>query len=560
MSASTGVVITSSDRAADDRFRPRSYNLGDLFDIVARAVPDRLAVVYRQERLDFEALRVSSDRLAASLARAGVRRGDRVGMLMVNSAAHVIALLAAFKLGAVAFNINYRYVSDELRYIIDDAGGAVVIHDADLGAALDDIAETTKTPVRLRVVVGPGAASTAAERTLSFEDAVTAPVGDTDIWSGRTGEDILLLYTGGTTGMPKGVEWAHEAMFFGALAGGATYSKTGPVTSPEAISDKALEAARMVWLVVPPLIHGGGLWGSLIALVNGQTVVLTPTKQFDPVAIWDLVDQEGVNAFALAGDAMAVPMMDVWEAEPGRWNGRSLQLVAWGGAAISPHVRDKFSRHFPDVMQQSGMGSSEFGHIGSGDVNTGGDGFLRVAPRADLNIVVDGERFAEPGEMGWLARTGHLPRGYWRDPDKTASAFVVVDGRRWAIPGDLARLNADRSMTIHGRDSSSINTGGEKVFAEEVEAVVRSHPSIQDAVVVGAPDPRWGQVVTALVSLKPAGQVSLEELTAHCNGKLARYKLPRRLIVCDEVKRSPAGKADMAWAKAVAAADAEARA
>lgn len=530
--------------------REATYNLGDMIDLVAEAVPERIAIVWADHRYSFAELKERSDRLAAAMVRAGIVRGDRVGLLMHNCPAYIEALLAAFKIGAVTFNINYRYVSDELFYILNNAGASALIHGSEFE---DPIAQVLpRLPaLKLRIVVETeGTVPTSStEGVIRYSEALAVPVGAEDIVSGRSGEDTLLIYTGGTTGMPKGVEWSNEALFFGALGGITTPFGDGPVKSPQEMASRALTAKELTNLAASPLMHGAALWGSLQTLLFAGRVVLGNRTQFDAEMFWDLIEREKISGLSVTGDAMAFPMIEAWDANPGRWDASHLLAIRWGGAPLSPHFQQALKERFPQISLVTGMGSTESGTLGIGNPNTQGDGFTLLPPRHDVAVIVDAARFAEPGEIGILARTGFLPNGYWGDPEKTAATFIMLDGRRWVLTGDRAKLESDGVMRIYGRDSTCINSGGEKIFPEEVEAAIRSHPAVVDVVVVGIPDLRWGQLVTCVAALRPGRTLTIEELRDFCTGKLARFKLPQKLVVRDTVKRSPAGKHDITWAR-----------
>ena len=528
----------------------RTFNLGDLFDVVVDAVPERTAIIWDDVHLSYRALGERSDRLAAALARRGLQRGNTLGLLMYNSPAFLEALLACFKLGVIPFNINYRYGPDELHHVMNDAGTDALMHDAEFEPVVAQVL-ARMPPLRLRIVIAEGDAPVAVD-TLPYRQAVAEPVGEVDLLGGRSDDDRVLLYTGGTTGLPKGVEWRHHAKFFGAFRGGIIAPTDRPIETPEQLGPRVAGGPPVKVMTLAPLMHGAAMWAALIGLLCGQTVVLLQSHRFDAELVWALVERERAYLISFTSDAMGKPLVDALEANPGRWDLSSLMAITWGGAPLSQFLQDAFRKHFPSAYQLSGMGSSESGAIGMGDTNTGGDGFMRLPGRPDLAVIVDGARFAQPGELGILARTGFIPEGYWRDAKRTAETFISLGERRWVLTGDQARLDADGGMTLFGRGSTCINSGGEKIFAEEVESVIRSHPDVYDAVVIGVPDPRWGQAVTAIAALRPGRQLSLEQLQTYCAGQLARYKLPRRLILQDEVKRSPAGKADYRWATAVA--------
>jgi 3-oxocholest-4-en-26-oate---CoA ligase len=528
-----------------------SFNLGDLFDLVADGVPGRTAVIWGEERVSYSELRERSDRLAAFMRRAGIRRGDTVGIMMQNSPVFLEALIACWKLGAISFTINYRYVASELAYILKDAEAAAIIQDEDYIAILDSVLLEIKA-LKLRMVIeAPERPVLERSDIVSYKKAIAEPVGNTDIHSGRSDADVMLIYTGGTTGLPKGVEWEHRALFFSALGGAGAFHPDGKITAPEQLRDRAIVGRSLIMFGAGPLMHGASVYMAFNTLYGGWTLVLMQSPSFDAELVWTLIEREKVNSVAIMGDAMMGPLVRAWDAHPGRWDVSSLFGIGSGGGALSTHNQAAIKERFPKVQLVNAIGSSESGTIGSGNMDTGGDGFLLIKPRADLGVIVDGERLAKPGEIGIFARTGHISRAYWRDPAKTAQTYVTIDSKRWILTGDRAKLEPNGEMRIYGRDSTSINTGGEKVFSEEVEAVVRSHPDVTDAVVIGVPHERWGQAVAVVLSLTQDAVVDLEGLRSFCAGKLARYKLPQALFVTDVIQRSPAGKADLRWAKAV---------
>lgn len=542
----------SGDNSSAARGGASRFNLGELFDLVADAAPERTAVIWGDERVRYGELRERSDRFAAFMRRAGIRRGDTVGIMMQNSPVFLQALIACWKLGAISFTINYRYVASELVYLLKDAEASAIIQDEDYVAIVDTVLPEIK-PLKLRMAVeAPERPALERADIVSYKKAMVEPVGDTDIRGGRSDDDLLLIYTGGTTGMPKGVEWEHRALFFSALGGGGADHPDGPITAPEQLGKRVIAGRGRTLLGTGPLMHGAAVYMAFNTLYGGSTLVLMRSPSFDAELVWTLIEREKVNSVTIMGDAMMGPMIRAWDAHPGRWDISSLLMIGSGGGALSIHNSAAAKERLPKIQVFNGLGSSESGAIGAGGMDTGGDGFLLIKPRADLGVIIDGERLAKPGEMGIFARTGHISKAYWRDPVKTAQTYVTLDGERWILTGDRAKLEPNGEMRIYGRDSTSINTGGEKVFAEEVEGAIRSHPDVTDAVVIGMPHERWGQAVVAVLSLKQDAALDLETLRTFCSDKLARYKLPQAMFVTDVVQRSPAGKADLRWAKAVA--------
>jgi acyl-CoA synthetase (AMP-forming)/AMP-acid ligase II len=534
-----------------------TYNLADLFESVVDVVPDRTAVVTPARRLTFAELDERANRLAHHLADVGVGAGDHVALLLVNGTEYLEATMAAFKVRAVPVNVNYRYVERELQYLFEDSDSvALVVHRRfvpRVEAVLDQC-----PLLRHVVVVDDDSDATVPDRFADYEAALAAASADRPPGGDRSSDDIYIAYTGGTTGMPKGVVWRHEDIFFAALGGGDSTGLAGPIDDPSQLPARVPETPG-VQLQTPPLMHVSALWGSLQTMLCGNTAVLLSPGHFDPVEALAVIEAEGVMICVLVGDAMARPFADAIAEANGRFDLGSLFIVASGGALLSPTVRDAIRAHLPDVIVVDGYGSSETGvagqqaTMGEGQAASGSPTF-----RVDSNTAVLDERNrpVEPGSgtIGHLARRGHLPLGYYKDDEKSQAAFVDIDGERWVVPGDLATVDADGTVTLLGRSSVTINTGGEKVFPEEVELVLKEHPGVFDAVVVGVPDERWGSEVVAVVSARPGWELTLDELGRHCHERLAGYKVPRDLVVVDHVDRNPNGKPDYAWAEQAARA------
>jgi len=539
----------------------RSFNYSDLLDLVAREVPDRPAMICGDETLSYAEFARRASRLAAFLDHRGVRAGDTVALHMGNGPAYPIGLFAACRLGAVPFNVNYRYVGSELEYLYGNAGAAVAIVDA---AFLPRLMALAARP-RLIVVAGEGAAEAVADCGAEAIAGAT-PVGLEVVTLAAAlaegadlppparaprSDDQLVIYTGGTTGMPKGVVWGHEDMLRAALGGGGFFSRKGPMAVPEDIVERVRESPPLVCFPVAPLMHGAAMWAALASLFAGHTLVLQAAPGFDPCTVLDLVARHRVNILVIVGDGMGRPLADAIAAEPDRWALASLVHIGSGGAVFSQAVQQALREHLPRTMMSSSLGSTEAGTLGAGAA--GGEGLMKFPARPDLLVVVDGERLAAPGETGVLARGGPMPVGYLGDPERTARTFVQIEGRRLSVTGDLARLEQDGSITVFGRGSTCINSGGEKVFPEEVEQALKTHPAVLDALVVGQPDPRWGERVTAVVALR-AGAVDVVALQEHCRALIAGYKIPRVIVLTEAVRRSNTGKPDYGWAKEQVAA------
>jgi acyl-CoA synthetase (AMP-forming)/AMP-acid ligase II len=520
-----------------------TYNLADLFELVADAVPDRTAIVAGERRLSYAQLDERSSRLAHHLAGQGIGERDHVGLQMVNGTEYVEGMLAAFKLRAVPVNVNYRYVSDELRHLFDDADlKALIVNErfVDRVRAIKD-----GLPLLKHALV--------VETDYEHAIEVSSPARD---FGARSSDDIYIAYTGGTTGLPKGVLWRHEDIFFAAMGGGDPFHSGAVVSRPDQLLDKIPDVG-LTALAVPPFMHVSAHWLVFSVLFGGGTMVVVPGGRFEPGEIWQLVARERVQMLIIVGDAMGRPLAD--QLARGDYDTTSLLVIGSGGAVLSPVTKEQLSSLVPHAMVVDGFGASETGTLGSQATFTGsGPATGARFPMSEHTVVLDDDlRPVIPGSgvVGRLARRGHIPLGYYNDPEKTASTFVEVDGERYVVPGDFATVEADGTVVLLGRGSVSINTGGEKVYPEEVEAAVKGHPDVFDAVVVGVPDERWGERVVAVVQPRLGRTPALEDVQAFCRDRVAGYKVPRDLVVVDEVVRSPSGKTDYRWARETARRD-----
>lgn len=530
--------------------RTKTFNLADLLSITVATVPaEREAVVCGSRRLTYRQFDERTRKLALWLRAHGIGAGDTVGLHAYNCVEYLEATFAAYLLKAIPVNINYRYTAEETRYIYDNAQLKALVYGAEVEA---QVAEALDSAPELRALIRIGTDHGALATAACYDMALAEAKGSlNDIEP--SDDDLVMLYTGGTTGMPKGVMWPHKAIFYAAFEGGGAFNRAGPIQRPEELADRVRQNYPIRQLSGGPLMHGAGMWGATIGLLGGMTVHLNEYPDFRAEYILDLVCREKINALSLVGDAMALPLLDALKAHPGRWDLSSLFALTNGGAMLSEHQRDALRAYLPPAaVMLDNMASSETGTSGAGS-KTGADGLMRLPPGPTVAVAVDGERFAQPGETGVLVRMGYLPLGYYRDEKKTAETFVTIEGRRCALSGDGARLEADGSITVFGRSSQCINTGGEKVFTEEVEEVLRSCDGVADALVVGVPDSRWGQKVVAIVSTRIDTPEDAIALKSQCRKQLAGYKVPKDVIFVPEVLRTPVGKADYRWAKAVAA-------
>lgn len=532
------------------------FNVADLIERVARNVPDRTAVVCGERRATYRHFDETSSRFAQHLLSRGIGKGNPVAIYAYNSIEWIEAMFGCFKIGAVPININYRYVEEELAYILDDADIRCVVYDAEFSPRLASIRDRLPLLEYFVHFDHDAAASSDVAITESVPYSRACEI-DTDLpYPERSGDDRYILYTGGTTGMPKGVVW-RQADVLMAFGGGLDVFTQEPVGSPEEMADRCLaeNATPLVSLQMAPLMHGAAQWGVMRALFEGATVVLLDKKSFDPHEAWRLIERERVNVLLVTGDAMAKPLMDALE--EGDYDTTSLLAFASTSAVFSPSLKERYIEKLPHVVITEHIGASESGPAGSTICEKGAPqrdaGGPRVKPASETVVLDENLELIPPGDerVGWLAKGGYLPIGYHKDAEKTRKTFVTAaNGKRYVLPGDMAKLHADGTITLLGRGSQCINTGGEKVYPEEVEGAVKSHPAVLDCLVTATPDERFGSRVTALVKIYDnAEQPDAEAIQQACEKYIARYKLPRRIYYVNDLKRSPSGKADYQWAK-----------
>ena len=519
---------------------PQELSFGAIMDCVVTAVdPDLPALIHGDTRRSWADVGRRSESLAAAMQAAGAVPGDRCALLMRNGPAYSESLIALLRARLVHVNVNYRYTGEELWYILDNSDAAVCIYDAEFAPLVDSI--RSRLPTKLWVQVGGEAPAFARDfDTLAEAGHALAP-------QDHQPDDMLFIYTGGTTGLPKGVMWDQSALW-GLMNAGAN----GP--GPESLADHAANVTagvgRQKALVLPPLMHGTGLIIALGTLCRGGTVVTLPGANFDPGEATTTCRREACDYAVIVGDAFARPILKALDAGIGSI--ATLGVMISSGTMWSPEVKAGLLRHAPNMMIVDSLGSSEGLGLGAA-AQTKDNAGAPTKFMADGNTLIIGDDMkpVPPGTMGRIARGGLIPRGYWKDPVKSAATFPEIDGKRYSIPGDFAIIEADGSFTLLGRGSQCINTGGEKVFPEEVEETLKTHPAIDDALVFGLPDEKWGQCVTAVVEAHAA--VDVEELRAHVRQHLAGYKTPKTVLVVKKVPRAPNGKADYAAAKAMVA-------
>lgn len=543
------------------------WNFADAWETVAETLPSATALIHGDRRVDWASFDAMADGVAAAFLDAGVGEGTSVAQYLTNRPEYLVAVFASFKLGLAPVNTNYRYVNDELVYLWDNADTSAVVFEGRYGERIEGIRDRVPG-VRLWLWVDDGsgdcpawATDFAAVAEGPFLDAARAATDAGDgtrprvaaPW-GRSGDSLYLLYTGGTTGMPKGVMWRNDDLLLVLNERGPRKRRLPGDADPEALR-AVLTGPGIRTLPACPLMHGTGAFNAFTALTVGGSVVTLTGDRFDVVELLDTIEREGVNNTAIVGDAFARPIADALDAQPDRWDLSSLKVVLSSGVMWSRSVKDRMLAHAPHLLLVDSLGSSEAIGLGM-SVSTGEseDGEATTANTGSFllgettRVVADDGTLVEPGDgrIGKVAMRGKVPIGYYKDPIKSAETFVQIDGMSYSMPGDYAQVEADGSLTLLGRGSVCINTGGEKVFPEEVEEALKEHDSVADAVVVGVPDERFGQAITGIV--EPASQgpdtIDPEALIAFVKTRLAGYKAPKQVLVVDSLGRAANGKVD----------------
>jgi 3-oxocholest-4-en-26-oate---CoA ligase len=533
------------------------FSVAEIHEAIAASRPDAECLVFRDRRLTWADVTERTRRLANYMIGfglgvhtersqlAGHESGqDHLAVYLHNGNEYLESMLGAFKARVAPFNVNYRYVAEELRYLLTDSRAAAIVVHSQFAPTLAEVLPDL-TDLRVIIQVHDESGNDLLPGAVWYEDALAAASPDKPAveWSP---DDLYILYTGGTTGMPKGVLWRNGDANVECFGGSAAEALDGVV----AAAPGGLNA-----LLAPPFMHGAGHWMTFRTWNLGGTVYIQSIPdRLDPADIWGLIERERLNFLLIVGDAFARPLLD--ELSVSTYDLGCLTVVLSGGAALSAGLKEEFLGHLPSLIIVDGLGSSEAGgqlaHVSAGTTAT--TGTFAISPGNHV-LSADLDRELDPGddELGWLAKSGRLALGYLGDAAKTECAYPVVGGIRYAVPGDRARLRADGVVELHGRDSVTINSGGEKIFAEEVEAAVKAHPDVYDCVVAGRPSERWGNEVVAVVRMRAGRNADRASLLAEAERHIARYKLPKDFVFVDEIVRSPSGKADYRWAKQVAA-------
>ncbi len=523
-----------------------NWNFADIYEAVAAAVPDRPCHIQGDRVITWGEFDRRTGALAADFVAAGIGQGAKVALYLYNGPEYMEAMAAAFKVAMAPVNTNYRYGPDEIVYLFDNADAEAVVFHACFTELIDGVRDRLPKVKRWYVVTdetgsGPSWAS-------AYEEVVMSGAAPEVSWP-RSGDDLLLLYTGGTTGMPKGVMWRQDDLFNVLGAGGnAVFGVPAASGVPELIERTNAAPAGATMLTAAPLMHGTGQFSALNAMSLGGCIVTLVNRKFDVSELFRTIEAHEVTNLVIVGQAFAGPMLDQLEEDPGRFDTSSLALVVSSGVMWSQENKAGLLKHIPQVLLFDSFGSSEAVGMG-GSVSAAGaaEQTAKFAIGANCSVFTDDGRPVEPGsgEQGMVAVGGFIPLGYYKDEVKTASTFRTFEGRRWSVPGDFAEVNADGSLKLLGRGSVCINTGGEKVFPEEVEEALKTHPGVRDAVAVGLPDPRFGETICAVVEPQEGKETpTLAELSDHVKLHLAAYKAPRNLVIVDSIRRAPNGKVD----------------
>ena len=532
------------------------FNAADIFEGVVDRVPDREAIVHGSTRLTYKELDARSNKAANALKKLGIKKGSHVGIYAFNCVEWLEIMLGAYKLCAIPININYRYVEEELKYLIENADMEAIFYHKQFSKKLENIKDQLPLLKSFICINDNSDDENVIDESFDFENLI-ANEDESRLRVQRSGDDQYILYTGGTTGMPKGVVWRMEDVLM-TLGGGIDAVTGEKYPTPEAFADKCLQD-QTIALALAPFMHGGAQWQSFNAFFSGWKLIINDQISFDADYIWEVVAKEKVMNIAIMGDAMGRPLCDALpKAIEKGLDLSSLFVLSSTASVFSATIKDTILEFLPNLFLIDAVGSSETGatgvniHTKDGKLKDSGGGPKFTKPDFSEILNLDTKEIIPPSDtktIGYLARKGHVPLAYYKDEEKSKKTFIDVNGERYSIPGDMAKYEADGQMTLLGRGSVSINSGGEKIFPEEVEMALKVHPNIFDCLVVGVKDDRWGQKVVAVIQRREDIEISLEEIKEVASKYIASYKMPKAIVFSELIERAPSGKPNYQWAQ-----------
>ena len=532
------------------------FNAADIFEGVVDRVPDREAIVHGSTRLTYKELDARSNKAANALKKLGIKKGSHIGIYAFNCVEWLEIMLGAYKLCAIPININYRYVEEELKYLIDNADMEAIFYHKQFSNKLENIKSHLPLLKDFICIEDDSGEDDVIDKSFNFEDLI-ANEDESRLDVDRSGDDKYILYTGGTTGMPKGVVWRMEDVLM-TLGGGIDAVTGEKYPTPEAFADKCLQD-QTIALALAPFMHGGAQWQSFNSFFSGWKLIINDQVSFDADYVWEVVAKEKVMNLTIMGDAMGRPLCDALpRAIEKGLDLSSLFVLSSTASVFSASIKDTILEYLPNLFLIDAVGSSETGatgvniHTKDGKLKDSGGGPKFTKPNFSEILNLDTKEVIPPSDtetIGYLARKGHVPVAYYKDKEKSKKTFIEVGGVRYSIPGDMAKYEEDGQMTLLGRGSVSINSGGEKIFPEEVEMALKAHPNIFDCLVVGVKDDRWGQKVVAVIQRRENDELSLDDIKDVASKYIASYKMPKEIVFSELIERAPSGKPNYQWAQ-----------
>ena len=532
------------------------FNAADIFEGVVDRVPDREAIVHGSTRLTYKELDARSNKAANALKKLGIKKGSHIGIYAFNCVEWLEIMLGAYKLCAIPININYRYVEEELKYLIDNADMEAIFYHKQFSNKLENIKSHLPLLKDFICIEDNSGEDDVIDKSFNFEDLI-ANEDESRLDVDRSGDDKYILYTGGTTGMPKGVVWRMEDVLM-TLGGGIDAVTGEKYPTPEAFADKCLQD-QTIALALAPFMHGGAQWQSFNSFFSGWKLIINDQVSFDADYVWEVVAKEKVMNLTIMGDAMGRPLCDALpRAIEKGLDLSSLFVLSSTASVFSASIKDTILEYLPNLFLIDAVGSSETGatgvniHTKDGKLKDSGGGPKFTKPNFSEILNLDTKEVIPPSDtetIGYLARKGHVPVAYYKDEEKSKKTFIEVGGVRYSIPGDMAKYEEDGQMTLLGRGSVSINSGGEKIFPEEVEMALKAHPNIFDCLVVGVKDDRWGQKVVAVIQRRENDELSLDDIKDVASKYIASYKMPKEIVFSEIIERAPSGKPNYQWAQ-----------